>query len=532
MGTPAGPWTKYAQTDAPAADGPWSKYAQGDTSSAPAPQAPPPGPSLGSSVSDTLSTIGTHLKSAVAGPLQAFTRPASGAAEQASQALGIPGLALYRMALEPTVEAGRQAVEQYKAGNLGLKPGDAPYDAQGNYKPTMLSSAMDALPIVGPWSRNVENDVESKGAVAGMAGLGTDILAPGAAAKGAGAVLRGVSFAGKLATTTPAARTLAATRMLTSGTPGELLQSALKPAVRYGADAGSKLESALPHVLAADPNLQGVSGFARAADAAKDAAAQPYQDIMAPYRQGSRPGSIPGLPIAQAQMQSIPAIDRFESPFRSTSNPSGGIIERTADKASQYQRDIPIPTADDMRMDANAKLNAFYGKAGGDQTAALSSPETARIKAIGDGLRDALYPQLEQNAGLPPGTIPGIQAKYGLLSEASEIANRREPVFARHDPVSLPQKLAAGHGNPAGMAANFFIQKALRGATDSDALVNSAVDRYRNPDATPLLPAPGFLNQIGNAAASSVGRAGKTLRGIPMLTLSGAASPFVSRNNQ
>ena len=499
------------------------------------PSAPPAAAHLGSSLGDTLSTIGNHLAGIVTGPIKAFTQPAdpnnpqevNASAPWSQGGAGKLGLGLYRMTAEPTVNALETAKQQYKAGNIGLnnKP---TYDADGNYQSTAASSALDALPVVGPLARSVSNDVEKKGAIAGTAGFATDLLAPGVLAKGAGAVLRGVGTAGEFATTTPAARTLAATRMLTNGNPGELLQSALKPGVKYGADAGAKLQEALPHVLAADPSLQGVSGFARAADAAKDAAAQPYANIMARYRPLSgpvKPGSINGAPVAQAQMGSIPAINLAE-------NPVTGIVNKTGDLAQTYNRNIPFGEADDLRQDANAKLNAFYNKQGGDMNAALSNPETARVKSIGDAIRDSLYPQLESASGLSPGTIPALQQKYGLLSETSDIANKREPVFARHDPISLPQAIVAGHGNPLGMATNFLVQKALRGATDSDALVNSAVDRFQNPKATPLPAGSGMVNQLGNAAASTVGNAGNRLRGISMLRLSGAASPFTNRNNQ
>jgi hypothetical protein len=46
---------------------------------------------------------------------------------------------------------------------------------------------------------------------------------------------------------------------------------------------------------------------------------------------------------------------------------------------------MTVPMLDDVRQDANAKLNAFYGKAAGDRNAALSNPETARVKAVGLG---------------------------------------------------------------------------------------------------------------------------------------------------
>jgi hypothetical protein len=273
----------------------------------------------------------------------------------------------------------------------------------------------------------------------------------------------------------------------------------LKPGVKYGANVSSSLEKALPDVLAANPTLKGVSGFASAADAAKDASFEPYNNLISPYRSLNgaegpvRPGAINGSPIADAQIKSIPTMDLIEKP--PSIEGQGGILNKTASTADNYRRPLSIPTLDEVRQDANGKLNAFYNKAGGDQAAALSNPETARVKAVGDSTRKILYPQLETDANLPAGSVSDMQGKYGLLSDVSDIANKREPVFARHDPVTLSQKIVSGHGNPLSMAWNYAVQKGLGNLTDSDALVNSAVDRFQNPDGTPLIARPGFIPQ-------------------------------------
>jgi hypothetical protein len=295
-----------------------------------------------------------------------------------------------------------------------------------------------------------------------------------------------------------------------------LLQSALKPSVKYGAGVANTLQSSLPDVLAADPTMQGVSGFAKAADTAKDAAYQPYNNLLAPYRPAPggigpvRPGAINGAPIADAQNASIPAINRFESAKQvgpssdwtaTRPNTTSGIVQSTEEKADLYRRPIPV-APDAIREDANAKLNAFYSKTGGDQNAALSNPETARIKAIGDTTRQQLYPMLESNAGLHPGTVAGMQQKFGTLSDVSDIANRREPVFARHDPVSLSQQIVLGHGGPITRLTNLATQKLFRNVTDSDALVNSAIDRFQNPMETPLPARPGVIPQVTSTVGS------------------------------
>jgi hypothetical protein len=175
---------------------------------------------------------------------------------------------------------------------------------------------------------------------------------------------------------------------------------------------------------------------------------------------------------------------------------------------------------DAIREDANAKLNAFYNKAGGDQAAALSNPETARVKAVGDTTRSLLYPRLEEDAGLAPGTVSGMQTKYGNLADTSDIANKREPIFARHDPVTLSQKVAVSHGGPLATAFNYAKEKALTRLTDSDALVNSAIDRYKNPLETPFVPRRGILprafSNVGQATRKVGGAIDNTSRYLPM----------------
>lgn len=390
------------------------------------------------------------------------------------------------------------------------------------------------IPIIGPALKTAQEQHDA-GNDAGMAGTLAGTVAgfagPEAAGKALSVAGKGIGAGLRVASADAPSLSLAATRALTTGTPGELLQSALKPGVKYGANVSSSLEKALPDVIAASPTLKGVSGFASAADAAKDASFEPYNDLIAPYRslngaQGPvRPSAINGSPIADAQMRSIPAMDLIEKPavfqegnpghMKIVSVPAGegtkltmggvvgatpaelkgGIVNKTAAIADNYRRPLSVPALDDVRQDANGKLNAFYNKAGGDQAAALSNPETARVKAVGDSTRNILYPQLEKDAALPAGTVSDMQGKYGLLSDISDIANKREPVFARHDPVTLSQKIVSGHGNPLSMAWNYAVQKGLGNLTDSDALVNSAIDRFQNPDGTPLVARPGFIPQ-------------------------------------
>ena len=154
---------------------------------------------FGTGPSSTLSSVGSHLANMVTGPYHAFADAPRNPQEQQikgtndssgpiSNALGQFGLGAARMFVEPTMDAGREAIKQAKAGNIAGKE----YDAQGNYSPNALGSAMDAVPIAGQWARSVETEAHQKGALPALAGMATDIAAPVGAGKIAKA-LRGAA---------------------------------------------------------------------------------------------------------------------------------------------------------------------------------------------------------------------------------------------------------------------------------------------------------------------------------------------------
>lgn len=429
-----------------------------------------------------------------------------------------------------------------------------------DYKQTGLSDTTRrdfgrAVPVLGPAlaQAQAQHDAGNNAGMLGtLGGTVAGFVGPEVAAKGLGMAAKGAGGALKLASADVPSLTLKATRALTNGTPGELLESALKPGVKYGANADQMLGQSLPHVIAADPSLNGVSGFASAADTARDTSFQPYNNLISPYKRpvglsevtpeglpanlaepvaGAegpyRPSAINGNLIANDSMRSIPTMSMIENPATKTASrmktfdipageggtmrmgaqlggeSKGGIVNDTKAVSDNYRKDYSIPAIDDVRENANATLNAFYGKAKGDKAAALSNPETARVKAVGDATRKLLYPQLEQDAGLPSGSVADMQNKYGMLADVSDIANKREPVYSRHDPVSLGQKIAMSAGtNPLTTASKFMTQKMLDKVTNSDALVNSAVDQYKNPLGTPLVSRPNLLPRAATATGN------------------------------
>jgi hypothetical protein len=495
-------------------------------------------------VGDTLSNVGTHLKNMVAGPYHAFTDAPQNAAEQRIKGLpgnsGIMGqvdLGAARMFAEPTAKALVETGRQAHAGNLGLGAKDTTYDEQGNYHPTAMSSAMDAVPVAGPWARGVETEAHQKGALPALAGLGTDIAAPIAGGKILGKGIAATGYGMKAASSTPESLQLAGTRAVTKGSPGQLLQSALKPASSYGAGVSDTLEKALPDVIKANPE-PGVAGFAKAADTAAGARGEAYQNLLAPHKNVP----VDTSPLVSSQVNSIPLIAKTENPgivgatekvanryvpkpetSETTTSPLvdqfGGPIQSTRVTPAEPPRTLGF--ADRIRVDSNQKLHSLYNKTQGDRYAAMASPDTARTYALNNDIRGLTYKTLADASGTPEDEIRANQDQHGRLIETGDIANKREPVFARHDPVTLSQKIAVGHGGPIATAFNYGKEKLLNNLTNSDALVNSAIDRYKNPEATPLQPREGILprsfSNIGQVGRNVGGAIDNTSRRFPLI---------------
>ena len=179
-----------AASDAEASGDPYADYQSpagasvGSSSADANPGTPPPDKPgmtplakahLGSSVGDTVGNIASHAASLVTAPLHAVLDAPQNADEQSQEdANGHTGLVLDRM-LGVTVSknAVKDSAAKFKQG-----------DSEGG-----MESAMDAIPVVGPWARNIENETRDKGAVAALAGLATDAVAPKAIGGAAGKVL-------------------------------------------------------------------------------------------------------------------------------------------------------------------------------------------------------------------------------------------------------------------------------------------------------------------------------------------------------
>lgn len=393
------------------------------------------------------------------------------------------------------------------------------YDSlkSGNYA-GVASHGIAAIPVLGPamdtaadyaadngagkpgnsYGQDLKKVASSPSAMGTLFGTASNVVTPkllDAGLSAAGRAAQGAGFVGKLASATPEAQKIAATRALVPGAPSEMLSRALKPPVTMP-EFEQSVEQSLPSIAAQNP--QGVSGFAQAAQTSKNATNDFYQNLKAPHVDSP----VDASPIYNAQINSIPITNQIENGPK--------IFDSTEAKALNYKQPLPLGILDDVRQDTNAKLDAFYNKTGGDRNAALSDPETARTKATNDTSRDLVYSNLSRLAGIPEEDIRANQNLFGSLSDVAQVAGKRATVAGRANPMSLQETLAL-KPSPMGVV-DYAGQRLFKGVTNSDALTNAALDRYRNPDALFLPPRPSIPSRVASSIGSHSINTGDALR--------------------
>jgi hypothetical protein len=157
---------------------------------------------------------------------------------------------------------------------------------------------------------------------------------------------------------------------------------------------------------------------------------------------------------------------------------------------------------DAIREDTNAKLSDFYNKSGGDKHAALSNPETARLKAVNDGTRDLVYDSLAARSGIPRSDIEANQELYGHASDIADVAGKRATVAGRANPMSLQESIAVRPSIRG--AADFLGQRLLKNLTNSDAVTNAALDRFNSPDGPTLNPRDNVFAKGANSLGKKI----------------------------
>lgn len=302
----------------------------------------------------------------------------------------------------------------------------------------------------------------------------------GAASGGAAGVLNNKQFANQPIQNAPARLAADTTeyvkQKLLPGTPAQLLVTATKPTVGLP-DYEASLNRQIP-ALAKD-NPRNLKGLVDAADNLRNTRNAQYQSLL-----GATQSPVNGNAVANAQMDSIPPTNLFEDP---------SLVQRTQAVADKYRTLFDPADADAIRVDTNAKLRAFYNKQGGDQQAALSNPETARIHAINTEMRNQLYSNIKGNTGYDPAQI---QQDYGDAVDIGDTAARRNTVFSRRQPEGL-NELVNNPGHPIAWLAG----KLAKTLNDNDVQTRWAFDRYNNQQ-LPQAPINGAYANYGALAAA------------------------------
>lgn len=122
------------------------------------------------------------------------------------------------------------------------------------------------------------------------------------------------------------------------------------------------------------------------------------------------------FPIAEAirslkeRMPDVTAADRAELSY----------IDKAA---SEYEKPITLGQLDLKRMQANARLDAYYNKSDVSQYAADSRNAQIGVdKAVADWVRSNAYPEMDRLAGKPPGYFRNLKSRVGNLMNASSQA--------------------------------------------------------------------------------------------------------------
>jgi hypothetical protein len=286
-------------------------------------------------------------------------------------------------------------------------------------------------------------------------------------------------------------------RVFVEGNPKQLMVRAIRPSV-VTPELDSAIERRMGEVYQSGQQIgapvNNLANYEAAVEAAKNAADTRYQHQMSPFRPPVAPingellraegpyrqVTVDGTPVAERQMRSIPPTEQFERPnqtsfvqrgSRMVEQGDAGIQDKTAVKADRYRRDIPLNEADAIRVDTNAKLRDFWQKAGGDRAAARSNPETARVEAVNNGIRELVYDELHKLTGVDPRPT---QEAFGDLSEISDAAKKRGVVYGRQNPVSLAENLGAAEKGIKG----FITAKLLKTYSSPDTIVRIAYERW------------------------------------------------------
>lgn len=106
-----------------------------------------------------------------------------------------------------------------------------------------------------------------------------------------------------------------------------------------------------------------------------------------------------------------------------TGRAEAAVIKRAA---LDFDKPWTLAQLDSERMSANARLNAYEKKNMADQYAAIKGQRNTAIdKAIADGVRDTVYPIMDQLSGKGSGYFAGIKQRIGNMIDLESNLSKR-----------------------------------------------------------------------------------------------------------
>lgn len=405
-----------------------------------APASSPATPQQPSGIGRFLSSAGSAIASVPEGVYHAAADAPRNPGE-AKLADNVSGaLTLKRMLIDPQVEQGKEAMDPSKSAPERIGHGLA-----------------SVLPAVGPWAAQVGEQVGKQagsGDYAGAAGT----LAGNAALYAAPKAL------GKFREMSPESRVN-------------------KLAFASGPGTADLVEKTLPEVSKAVEKTgarKTVGDYLKNVETAKSDLNKQYANALGPY------ANHPTMPTAISQR--ILALETPNMAKTAAGRRQIAIIRRAA---AEFQNPWTLGELDAERMEANSRLAPYEKKGIADQYSTLKKSRSVAIdKAIADGVRETVYPQMDQLTGKPSGYFASLKQQIGSLlelqSKVDKQASELRDKTARIKGAPLFSKASAAEG--AGSAATGYkhgiIRTLARAAIpeDPEKTANKRVARALRPD--------------------------------------------------
>jgi hypothetical protein len=183
-----------------------------------------------------------------------------------------------------------------------------------------------------------------------------------------------------------------------------------KLAFASGAGTADLVKETLPDVLKiakAEGEPKTVGEYQDAIQRAKSNLNDEYAESLGKYKDVTLKGS----PIA-AKIRALVTPNMGKTA-------SGRLEAKAIERAAkEFDGGWTLDELDHERMDANARLNAYESKSMVDQYATLKKSRSVAIdKAIADGVRESVYPFMDQVTGKAAGYFANLKGQIGSLLE-------------------------------------------------------------------------------------------------------------------